>query len=114
MAFTEIELKYIKNTVGKMCQKRSPEQFRDKLRYVYGVKGHDVVVSEERPRWDNPQEWSTLPVAKFKYVRTEGVWKLYWMRRDLKWHLYEMPPRAKTLEALVKEVYSDPHGAFFG
>jgi predicted transcriptional regulator with HTH domain len=53
-------------------------------------------------------------VAKFKYVRKEGVWKLYWMRRDLKWHLYEMPPRAKTLEVLVREVDSDPHGAFFG
>lgn len=114
MAFTEIELKYIENTVGRLCQKKSPEQFRDKLRLVYEVHGHDVVLYEERPRWDNQKEWTRLPAAKFKYVRKDGVWKLYWMRRDSKWHLYEMPPRAKTLEALVREVDSDPHGAFFG
>ena len=36
------------------------------------------------------------------------------MRRDLKFHSYEMPRGKKTLEALVKEVDSDPHGAFFG
>jgi hypothetical protein len=76
MAFTEIELKHIENTVGKMCQKRSPEQFRDELRLVYEVQGHDVAVSEERPRWDKLQEWSALPVAKIKYVRKEGVWTL--------------------------------------
>ncbi|MBU4269216.1 MAG: DUF3024 domain-containing protein [Acidobacteria bacterium] len=53
-------------------------------------------------------------MAKFKYIRKDNAWKLYWMRRDMKWHLYEMPYDTKTLEALVKEVDSDPHGAFFG
>src|SRR3972149_241572 len=104
MPFTEIELKHIENTVGKMCARRSPEQYRNELRIVYEVKGHDVIVSEERPGWSNPEEWSSMPVAKFKYIRKDAVWKLYWMRRDSKWHSYEMPPRAKTLEALVKEV----------
>ncbi|MBI5601826.1 MAG: DUF3024 domain-containing protein [Deltaproteobacteria bacterium] len=35
------------------------------------------------------------------------------MRRDLKRHSYEMPQGTKSLEALVKEVDSDLHGAFF-
>jgi len=47
-------------------------------------------------------------------VRRTDVWKLYWMRSDLKWHSFEPSSRKKTLEALVKEVDSDPHGAFFG
>ena len=114
MPFTEIELKHIENVVGKMCKRRSPEHLRDQLRLVYEVKGHDVTVYEERPRWDNPQQWSNLPVAKFKYIRKDNVWKLYWMRADMKWHLYEMPRDTKTLETLVKEVDKDPHGAFFG
>jgi hypothetical protein len=114
MPITEIELRHIENTVGEMCKRRSPERLRDELRVTYELKGHDVFVSEERPRWDNPEEWSSLPVAKFKHIKKDAVWKLYWMRRDLKWHLYEMPPRTKTLEALVKEVDADPHGAFFG
>ncbi len=114
MPFSEIELKHIKNTVGKMCERRSPALLRDKLRITFQIKGHDVTVYEERPRWNDPQQWTSTPMAKFKYIRKDNVWKLYWMRRDLKFHSYEMPRGTKTLEALVKEVDSDPHGAFFG
>lgn len=114
MAFSEFELKHIENTVGRMCQRRSPAHLRDQLRTVYNVKGHDVTVYEERPRWNNPQAWSSTGIAKFKYIRTYNVWKLYWMRSDMKWHLYEPSRGSRTLEALVKEVDTDPHGAFFG
>jgi len=114
MPFSELELKYIENTVGRMCKHGSPAHLRDQLRMVYKVKGHDVTVYEERPRWNNPQEWSSTGVAKFKYTRTHNVWKLYRIRRDMKWHLYEMPGGSKSLEALVNEVDTDPHGAFFG
>lgn len=114
MPFSEIELKYIEKTVGKMCERRSPAQLRDQLRTIFKVEGYDVTVYEERPRRDDPNQWSSMPLAKFKYVGKDNAWKLYWMRRDAKWHLYEMPPGTKSLEALVREVDSDPHGAFFG
>lgn len=32
---------------------------RDKLRTIFKVEGHDVTVYEERPRWDNPQHWTS-------------------------------------------------------
>lgn len=32
----------------------------------------------------------------------------------MKWHLYEMPYDTMILEDLIKEVDSDPYGAFFG
>lgn len=116
MPFTEIELRYIENTVGKLCTRISPPEIRDELRFVYEVQALDVVIYEERPSWRKPTEWSKMGVAKFKYSRKDGNWKLYWMRRDLKWHLYDMdmPGGTKKLELLVKEVDSDPHGAFFG
>jgi hypothetical protein len=114
MPFSGIELKHIEKTVGKMCDRRSPAHLRDQLRMTFEVKGHDVTVHEERPRWNDPQQWSRLPVAKFKYIRKNNVWRLYWMRRDMKWHSYDMQCATKNLEELVKEVDSDPHGAFFG
>jgi hypothetical protein len=43
MPFTEIELKYIEDTVGRMCKRRSPPQFRDELRIVYKVERLDVI-----------------------------------------------------------------------
>jgi len=54
MPFSEIELQYIENTVGKMCKRKSPAQFCDKLRTVFAVNRNDVTVYEERPGWNNP------------------------------------------------------------
>ena len=56
MPFSEIELKYIENAVGKMCKRRSPLDLLDKIRITYEIKKNDVIVFEERPRWDNPIE----------------------------------------------------------
>jgi hypothetical protein len=114
MPFSQIELKHVEKTIGKMCKRRSPAHVADKLRVSYEIKKNAVIVYEERPGWDDPQQWSRMPSAKFKYIRKDNIWKLYWMRRDLKWHAYEMPSVTKSLEALVKEVDSDPYGAFFG
>ena len=116
MAFDDLELRHIDNTVGVMCRRRSPPQFKDQLQIVYEVKGHSVFVYETRPPWDKPGEWTKLGVAKFTYVRSRKEWKLYWMRRDLKWHAYDPKTKTKTnsLEGLVRVIDEDRYGAFFG
>ena len=114
MAFSEFELKYIESTIGSLCKRRSPVHLRDKLRTVYVVKGHDVAIYEERPYWKNPKEWTSHGIAKFKYIKNQNIWKLYWMRQDLKWHLYEPFSESGTIDRLVVEVDKDPYGAFFG
>jgi hypothetical protein len=70
MAFSELELKLIEQTVGEFCPKRSPARLTDKLRLEYSVKGHEVVIVEQRPKWDNPKEWIESPVAKLKFIRS--------------------------------------------
>lgn len=114
MAFNEIELKLIENTVGNMCRRRSPANLSNEIRTTYDVKNHSVEVYEERPGWKNKNKWTRMGIAKFKYVRRIVKWKLYWMRQDLKWHSYEPFPASTRLESLVAEVDKDPHGAFFG
>ena len=84
MPFSQIELKQIERTVGEFCRRRSPVHLKDKLRLEYVVKGHDVVVCERLPRWNNPQEWMESPVAKLKFIRSANKWRLYWQRADLK------------------------------
>jgi hypothetical protein len=39
------------------------------------------------------------------------MWRLYWMRRDLKWHGYEMMPSRGDLSALVQEIDEDPRAS---
>ena len=116
MAFDDLELRRIVNTVGALCRRRSPPQFKDKLQITYEVTGHNVLVYETRPPWDEPGEWTKLGAAKFTYIRSRKEWKLYWMRRDSKWHAYnpETTSKTHTLEQLVRIVDEDQYGAFFG
>lgn len=114
MAFNELDLKRIEQTVGIFCVKHSPAHLKDKLRLDYAVKGHDVVIVERRPRWDNQSEWTESPVAKLKFIRSANKWRLYWMRADMKWHEYPGLSSSNRLEDLVKEIDADPLACFFG
>ena len=64
MAFSEVDLKRSEQTVGVVCGKRSPRHLKEKLRLMYAVKGHEVVIVERRPRWDNQTEWTETPVGE--------------------------------------------------
>lgn len=113
MGFSEIELKQIDQAVGGMCRRRNRPEFKDELSLEYAVDGHDVVVFERRPRFRGPGV-TDLPCAKLKFVKTTGEWRLYWMRRDLKWHGYEPLPSSDRLDQLVAEIDEDPNCCFFG
>jgi len=78
MAFSDLELKRIEQAVGEFCRTRSPAHLKDKLRLEYAVKGHEVVIFERRPKWDNPKEWMESPAAKLKFIRSASKWRLYW------------------------------------
>ncbi len=114
MAFCDLELQTIESTVGALCRRRSPSQFSHELRFVHEVEGHSVSVFEERPPWRHRGEWTRKGIARFRYVRSRGTWTLYWMRQDLKWHVYEPEPPSRGLAKLVGIVEEDKHGAFFG
>jgi len=114
MAFNELELKRIDRTVGDLCRRSSPPKHAHQLRVVYEIDGHSVSIFEERPPWDGVGEWTRMGVARLRYFRSRGEWRLYWMRRDLRWHLYEPDEMATDLASLVAVVDADEYGAFFG
>ncbi len=49
--------------------------------------------------------------AKIQYIKSRNIWKLYWMRSDLKWHGYD---EYSSFETAIKEIDEDPNGCFFG
>ena len=114
VAFHELELKRIDRTVGGLCRRCSPPERADELRTVYEVEGHSVSVWEERPPWRGEGEWTRMGVARFRFFRSRGEWRLYWMRRDLRWHLYDSDEMPTDLASLVAVVEADAYGAFFG
>ena len=115
MAFSEFELKKCEEAInGFLERKRPPPHIRKQLDLSYRIKGKSVEIFADRPRWDNPNEIMESLVAKATYVKTQGVWKIYWQRADLKWHGYEPHPEAKDLEKFLKVMESDEHACFFG
>ena len=114
MAFTEIELARIKKAVGWLCDRRNRPDLKSELSLEYRVNGHDVTVFERRPRWDGSPGHTEGPVAKLKFVRGTGQWRLLWHRADLKWHAYGPLPSSTDLSELVAEIDEDPSACFFG
>jgi hypothetical protein len=114
MAFGELELEQIQRTVGEWYKRRCLPHLKDKVRLEYSVIGHDVVIFERRPRWDNKSEWKETPIAKLKFVRSADKWRLYWMRADPKWHEYPGLSSSHRLDDLVQEIDADPLACFFG
>jgi hypothetical protein len=114
MAFSELERKRIERTVGDLCRRYSSPEHADELRVVYRIDGHAVSIYEERPPWRGSGSWTSHSVARFRFSRARGVWTLFWMRQDLKWHCYVPQPPSVDLAALVAVVEADECGAFFG
>ena len=73
-------------------------------------RGQSYVVGNKRKRFQTGEEFIE-EACKLTFVKASGLWKLYWKRADLRWHLYET---YSDLEILTDEVDRDPNGCFWG
>ena len=46
--------------------------------------------------------------------RLRAVWKVYWMRADLKWYSYSPVPTGGNIEKFLELVENDKHACLFG
>ena len=116
MALAEIELARVRRALDAFMQRRRPPpHIRPKLDLGFRISGQSVEIFEIRPRWQGPPDQKhELPVAKATYVRTRGLWRVFWQRRDLKWHVYEPRPEVKSVAEFAALVSEDAHSCFFG
>lgn len=116
MAFNDIELARINRALAVFMEtRRPPEAIRHQLDMSFRIDGQSIELFEIRPRYRGEAgETHESPFAKLTYVRTQSVWKLYWMKSDLKWHSYDPWPESKTIDPLLDIVAADKHGCFFG
>lgn len=116
MAFTPDEIASHTALIEKLlwAKRRPPLHLRDKMREGQRIAGHAIEFFYVRPRYSDPRQLSEESIAKTRWVRSRGVWQLFWKRADLKWHCYKPCPEVKTLAAILKAIDEDPHGCFFG
>lgn len=115
MAFTEKELKQWQPTIASFIEtKRPPEEVRSQVDIGYSIEDQSFIIYTIRPKWDQPKEKMTLPIAKVTWVRNQQLWKVYWQRSDMNWHKYDPLPQTHTLEEFIEELKKDPHACFWG
>ena len=115
MAFSEFEEKRYAKTVHAYIEKRRPPVYlRKEIDLSYRLKGQSIEIFEVRPAWDDPNTIIEHPVAKATYVKSKGIWKIYWQRADLKWHRYDPVPLVETLDDFILVVEKDEYACFFG
>lgn len=115
MAFTKNQIRNIESSLTIwLALRRPPEKIRDKLDFGYSIKGQDIFLEEIRPIFRKPEELGRYPFAKIKYVKSNELWKIYWLRGNLKWHSYAPRPIVEELEVALEEIMKDSHHCFFG
>ena len=114
MALPDIQRAQVTKLLSNFCEERVPAAVRDQVRMDFRVRGHDVELFESRPAFAAPHDWQDVDVAKFRYVKSRGVWKLYCKFRDGRWRAYQPRPEAATFEELLREVDADPTCIFWG
>ena len=116
MALNDLELARVKKVVGAFIERRRPPaHLRSKVDLGFKVSGQSVVIFEVRPVWrGRPGEKHEHGAAKATYVKSTNHWKVFWLRRDLKWHGYEPALCVKAIEDFVALVDADANACFFG
>ncbi|WP_368301346.1 DUF3024 domain-containing protein [Kluyvera sichuanensis] len=113
MAFNDLEYHAVNKEVKLFVDSiRPPAHIRNELDIVYSINDQTIDIGEQRPVWQGaPGETHILPSVRIRYFKTSRQWKLYWMRKDMRWHLYDT---AETLTEALEVVRVDPDCCFFG
>jgi len=93
---------------------RPPENIRKQLDLSYTIEDQSVLLNAIRPIWDTPNEYAEYGYAKATFIKSKNVWKIYWLRADLKWHSYKPMPEVATLKEFLKIVDEDKYHCFKG
>lgn len=115
MAFHDLEHKRIENALNAFIEKIRPApHIRSELDFGFDIFGQSIELVEIRPQWDNKSIIHRRAFAKATFVKTQGVWKVYWLRASGKWQNYEPASTASSVEDFLAIVKADAYGCFFG
>ena len=115
MAFNDLERRKIENALNAFVDKIRPApHIRPELDYGFEISGQSVELLEIRPQWDDKSIIRRHPFAKATFIKTQGVWKIYWLRQTLRWHCYEPTPTVASIEQFLAVVKADKYACFFG
>lgn len=93
---------------------RPPVEIRDKLDIGFSFENNTLIVFEIVPYFMDNSKKIERPVIKAHYIKSQKIWKLYWMRGNMKWVSYEPFPVANDIETIFTVLEEDAYGCFYG
>lgn len=116
MAFTDDEIAEHTTQIeqGLWSRRRPPLHLRDMLREGQRFTGHAIEFFFVRPAYSRPDQRVEESLAKVRFVRSRGVWRLFWKRADGRWHAYQPCPETPTLKEALQVIDQDAYSCFFG
>jgi hypothetical protein len=106
--------KSVEEKLNAFFQQRIPENLHDRIRLSYNIRGDSVTLIESRPHFRDPDRWIEMKIAQCRYDSEAGCWTLYCADRNERWHIYDLLPPQKEIDALISEIDADPTGIFWG
>ena len=79
-------------------------------------RGNTITLVEERPPWSDQTaaDWTSSPIAQFRFQPTSQLWALYWPDRNTRWHLFAETPPTADIAQLAHALDLDTNGTFWG
>lgn len=111
METINFEKKIIENYIESI---RPPIELRKSVDLGYSFENNEVVLFEIRPQWNDENKFHKYPFVKAKFVKSQKIWKIYWLRANGKWELYEPNPIVHSINSFIEIVEEDEHGCFRG
>lgn len=115
MAFSKFEIAKINKAVNSYIEKhRPPVHLRHEIDLGFRLTDQSVEIFEIRPVWQDESKKMEHSVAKATFTKNQDMWKIYWLRADLKWYRYEPRPDVKTIDEFLTIVEEDEYACFYG
>jgi hypothetical protein len=102
--------------VAVFCRERCPKELRDEVVLEYEVRGNAITIVECRAPWraDYGPDWTRAKIAELRYDPKATTWALRWRDSRERWLDYDGVTPARDVGPLLAEVFTDPHGCFWG
>ena len=109
------EISLLDKSIERFINKRwPPEEIRNQLDLGYTYQNHVIEIFEIRPQFLDKSETVRTPVAKARFVKSQSLWKIYWMRGNGSWVAYDPQSEVKTVDEFLEIVDEDAFACFFG
>lgn len=110
-----INLNYSK-VKAYISRRRPPQELRSQIDLGFKHSSEVYELFEIRPSFDSSDicKYVKNSFAKFKFVKSQKIWKLYWKRASGKWESYGPMPKAITIDEILQCIEDDIYGCFYG